>query len=96
MLQKRTATLALLAIVPMALVASLAPCSRIVPAAAADQGIVQPAPRTIVTDPMTWLTRTAYGWEPVELAQPTLWIEGEPHTRLLIERGGEKALVLGR
>jgi hypothetical protein len=63
----------------------------VTPAASTTETAATRQPPTLIES--TWLTRTQYGYEPVEQAQPTLWIEGQPHTRFVIDRPGmERAM----
>ena len=76
--------------------AASAPCT-ITAAAAPIEPPAVTTPRQLVTDTMTWLVPTATGWQPAEHAQPTLWLEGHPHTRYVVEKPGvEKALLFGK
>ena len=82
-----------LAIVSMLAVAAVSPCTHTVEAAPP----AVTSPRQLVAEPMVWLVRTDRDWSPVEQAQPTLWIEGQPVTRYVVEKPGvERAFLLGK
>lgn len=82
------------AIVSLVLAAASAPCTQHTADAAPPPATM---PRQRVAEPMIWMVPTQYGYQPVEHAQPTLWIEGEAVTRYWVDRPGvERALTIGR
>lgn len=96
MRSKPTAMLSRLAIVSLLAVAAVSPCTLHVAEAAPPAPTIA-MPRQRVAEPMTWMVPTQYGYQPVEHAQPTLWIEGEAVTRYWVDRPGvERALTIGR
>lgn len=83
-----------LAIVSLLAVVTVSPCTQ--KANAAPSQAAAPL-RQLVTEPMVWMVPTEYGYMPAEHVQPTLWIEGAPRTRYVVEKPGmEKAFTLGR
>jgi len=82
----RTRAAVRLAIVSLLAVVTVSPCPHAAEAATPAPAVT--TPRQLVTEPMTWMVPTLYGYMPAEHVQPTLWIEGQPVTRYTVDRRG--------